>query len=139
MNGKINLSAGFLTMGLFMAHGFLMIYLRDFAPGKEEWIQQYSFGEHFQSRLAHVHGNLFAFMNIMIGFLLVYFNTRLRNAKAISWLALVGILMPVGILANIYVGSPPFFVLIGAIAMTVSVLWLGVSFIKMKSDTSTMN
>ena len=36
MNGKNNIAIGFLIMGLFMAYGFLLIYLRDFAPGKAE-------------------------------------------------------------------------------------------------------
>jgi hypothetical protein len=60
-------------MGLFMAYGFLLIYLRDFAPGKEEWVNSYSIGKYFESRLAHVHGNLFAFQNIIIGFLFSLF------------------------------------------------------------------
>jgi hypothetical protein len=29
-------------MALFMAYGFLLIYLRDFAPGKEQWIADYT-------------------------------------------------------------------------------------------------
>ena len=132
MNGKHNIAIGFLTMGLFMAYGFLLIYLRDFAPGKEEWVNSYSFGKHFESRLAHVHGNLFAFLNILIGYLLIRFNDTLSNIKTISWLALTGLLMPIGILSEVYFGLPPVFVLIGAIAMTVSVVWLGISFWKMK-------
>ncbi len=134
MNGKHNIAIGFLTMGLFMAYGFLLIYLRDFAPGKEEWINSYSFGKHFETRLAHVHGNLFAFLNIVIGYLLIHFNTSLKNTKAISILGLVGILMPLGILAEVYLGFPPIFVLIGAIAMTISVIWLGVAFFKLKLE-----
>jgi hypothetical protein len=90
MNGKNNIAIGFLTMGLFMAYGFLLIYLRDFAPGKEEWVNSYSIGKHFESRLAHVHGNLFAFLNILIGYLLLHFRDKLQNVKAISWLALTG-------------------------------------------------
>ena len=133
MVGKNNLAAGFLFMGLFMAYGFLLIYLRDFAPGKEEWIAQYSQGKHFESRLAHVHGNLFAFLNIVIGYLLVHFNDRLGNLKLISWLTLLGILMPLGILAEIYFGASPIFVLLGAISMTIAVIWLGVAFTKMKA------
>ncbi|CAG0986689.1 hypothetical protein FLAV_02077 [Flavobacteriales bacterium] len=132
MNGKNNIAIGFLTMGLFMAYGFLLIYLRDFAPGKEEWINSYSIGKHFESRLAHVHGNLFAFLNIVVGYLLLQFSDRLKNVKTISYLALTGLLMPMGILAEIYLGAPPVFVLIGAIAMTVSVIWLGFSFIILK-------
>ena len=132
MNGKNNIAIGFLTMGLFMAYGFLLIYLRDFAPGKEEWVNSYSIGKHFETRLAHVHGNLFALLNILLGYLLLHFREQLNNVKAISWLALTGLLMPLGILAEVYLGLPPIFVLIGAIAMTSAVVWLGVSFLKMK-------
>jgi hypothetical protein len=132
MNGKNNIAIGFLTMVFFMAYGFLLIYLRDFAPGKEEWINAYSIGKHFESRLAHVHGNLFALLNILVGYLLLHFNNKLRNVKAISWLALAGLLMPIGILTEVYFGLPPALVLIGAIAMTASVIWLGFSFINLK-------
>ncbi len=135
MNGKNNIAIGFLTMGFFMAFGFLLIYLRDFAPGKEEWINSYSNGKHFETRLAHVHGNLFAFLNILIGYLLLRFSDKLKNVKVISWLALTGLLMPLGILSEVYFGIPPILVLIGAIAMTVSVIWLGFSFLKMKQVT----
>lgn len=134
--GKNNIAIGFLTMSLFMAYGFLLIYLRDFAPGKEAWVDSYSSGKHFESRLAHVHGNLFAFLNILIGYLLLHFESQLKNVKTISWLALTGLLMPIGILAELYFGAPPVFVLIGAMAMTASVLWLGVSFFKMKTSTT---
>ena len=133
MNGKNNIAIGFLTMGLFMAYGFLLIYLRDFAPGKEEWINSYSIGKQFESRLAHVHGNLFAFLNILIGYLLLHFRDKLQNVKIISWLGLIGLFMPLGILAEIYLGMSPIFVLLGAIAMTTSVIWLGVAFFKMNS------
>jgi hypothetical protein len=68
-------------MGFFMAYGFLLIYLRDFAPGKEEWANSYSIGKHFETRLAHVHGNLFAFLNILIGYLLLRFSDKLKNVK----------------------------------------------------------
>lgn len=132
MNGKNNIAIGFLIIGFFMAYGFLLIYLRDFAPGKEEWINSYSMGKHFETRLAHVHGNLFAFLNILIGYLLLRFSAQLKNAKTISWLALIGLLMPLGILSEVYFGVPPILVLIGAITMTASVVWLGIAFLKMK-------
>jgi hypothetical protein len=132
MNGKYNIAIGFLTMGFFMAYGFLLIYLRDFAPGKEDWANSYSIGKHFESRLAHVHGNLFAFLNILIGYLLIHFRERLKNVKVISRMALTGLLMPIGILTEVYFGMPPALVLIGALAMTLSVIWLGISFFKLK-------
>lgn len=132
MNGKNNIAIGFLIMGLFMAYGFILIYLRDFAEDKEAWVNSYSMGKHFESRLAHVHGNLFAFLNILIGYLLIHFRDKLKNVKAISWLALTGLLMPIGILTEVYFGLPPALVLIGAIAMTASVIWLGFSFLNLK-------
>lgn len=132
MNGKNNLAIGFITMGFFMAYGFLLIYLRDFAPNATEWANSYSTGKHFEARLAHVHGNLFALLNVVIGFLLLHFGTRLKHTASISWLALSGILMPLGILSEIYLGLPPVLVLIGAITMTVSVFWLGKEFYQIK-------
>lgn len=135
MNGKNNIAIGFLTMGFFMAYGFLLIYLRDFAPGKEDWVNTYSLGKHFETRLAHVHGNLFAFLNILIGYLLLHYHVQLKNTKIISWLALTGLLMPIGILTEVYFGLPPALVLIGAIAMTTSVVWLGISFLRMETLT----
>ena len=133
MNGKNNIAIGFFTMAFFMLYGFLLIYLRDFAPDKAAWIAEYTTGKHFESRLAHVHGNLFAFVNIVIGFLLVHFKNQLKNIKQISWLALIGILMPLGILAELYLGAPPIFVLIGAFSIIIAVVWLGISFYKMKT------
>ena len=133
MKGKNNIAIGFLTMGFFMAYGFLLIYLRDFAPGKEEWVNSYSFGKHFETRLAHVHGNLFAFLNILIGYLLIRFGDRLKHVATISWLALIGLLMPLGILSEVYFGLPPILVLVGAIAMTISVVWMGIAFLKLKT------
>lgn len=134
MNGKNNISIGFLVMGIFMAYGFVLIYLRDFAPGKEEWINSSLNGKHFESKLAHVHGNLFAFLNIMIGFLLLQFKNKLSNSKTISWLGLIGLLMPIGILSEVLFGVPPVLVLVGAISMILSVIWLGISFYKMNTE-----
>jgi hypothetical protein len=132
MYGKNNIAVGLLVMGGFMLYGFLLIYLRDFAPDKQAWVDTYSTGKHFESRLAHVHGNLFAVLNVIIGYLLLHFHGKLNHAKAISWLAMAGMLMPIGILAEVYFGVPPALVLVGAIAMTASVVWLGISFYTMK-------
>ena len=132
MKGKNNIATGFFIMGLFMLYGFLLIYLRDFAPDKEAWIDSYIRGKHFESRLAHVHGNLFALLNVVIGYLLLQFENKIKNVNLISWLALIGILMPLGIVAEVYFGAPPFLVLIGAISMTASVFVLAFSFFRYK-------
>jgi hypothetical protein len=71
MSGKQNIAAGFLFLAGFMIYRFILIYLRDFALGKEAWIAKYAVGKHFESRLAHVHANLLAFINIVTGYLLV--------------------------------------------------------------------
>lgn len=126
-HGKINISAGLLFMAGFMVFGFVLIYLRDFAPGKEQWIADYTIGKHFESRLAHVHGNLFAFLNIVVGYLLFRLPFQKLTIKWVSWLALAGMLMPVGILAEVLLGAPPIFVLIGATSMIASVAWLGIA------------
>lgn len=34
-HGKINIVTGLLFLAAFMLYGFVLIYLRDFAPGKE--------------------------------------------------------------------------------------------------------
>ncbi len=131
--GKANIAAGLLFTAGFMVFGFVLIYLRDFAPGKEEWIAEYAVGKHFESRLAHVHGNLFAFLNIVVGYLLLQLPLHRETAKWVSWLALSGMLMPVGILAEVLLGAPPLFVLIGATSMVVAIAWLGVAVARMAS------
>jgi hypothetical protein len=130
--GKINISTGLLVLASFMAYGFLLIYLRDFAPGKEEWITNSHKGTHFEARLAHVHGNLFAFLNIILGYLLMRLNINEKSKKWISILLLVAILMPLGIVAELVLGAPPIFVLIGAIAAVVAVAWFGISLLRNK-------
>ncbi|MCW8957199.1 MAG: hypothetical protein OQL09_09975 [Gammaproteobacteria bacterium] len=115
-----------------MIYGFIMIYLRDFAPGKEQWIAEYGIGKHFESRLAHVHGGLFAFINIVVGYLLLRLPVGEMSAKGISWLTLVGMLMPLGILAEIVLGVPPVLVLLGGIAMVVAMIWFGLAAMRLE-------
>ena len=70
--GRKNLIAGFWAMATFMFLGFILVYLRDFAPEAAEWAAQYATGKHFETRLAHVHGTLFGFLNVVIGYLLLF-------------------------------------------------------------------
>ncbi len=125
--GKWNIVADLLFLAGFMAYGFILISSRDFAPDKAEWIAAYSAGQHFEARLAHVHGNLFAFLNVAIGYLLMRLTIAPRPARWIFWLSLVGMMMPVGILAELLLGAPPLFVLLGGIPMIVAIAWLGVA------------
>ena len=132
MHGKNNIAAGFLFLAAFMVYGFVLIYLRDFAPGKEAWIAQYSMGKHFESRLAHVHGNLFAFINIVVGYLLLRLPLGATAARGISWLTLAGMLMPLGIVAELLFGAPPALVLVGGVSMVAAMLWFGVAALGMR-------
>jgi len=128
--GKVNISTGLLVLGTFMAYGFGLIYMRDFAPDKLEWITNSHTGTHFEARLAHVHGNLFALLNIILGYLLLNLKVRETAKKWISILLLVAFLMPLGIVAEFTLGVPPIFVLIGAIAAVVAVTWFGIELFK---------
>lgn len=134
--GKHNIAYGLLFLAAFMAYGFLLIYLRDFAPGKEQWIADYGIGTHFEARLAHVHGNLFALLNVLVGYLLLKLPISQVSAKWVSWLSLAGMLMPVGIVAEIVLGAPPVFVLIGAASMVLAMAWLGLAVLRMKSSAA---
>jgi hypothetical protein len=131
--GRLNVSAGLLFMAGFMVYGFVLIYLRDFAPGREAWIANYGLGKHFEARLAHVHGNLFAFLNIVVGYLLMQLPVRPTTATWVSRLALVGMLMPIGILAELLLGAPPLFVLLGAVSMVGAVGTLGLAVARLKA------
>ncbi|MGE0467731.1 MAG: hypothetical protein AB7P44_14985 [Steroidobacteraceae bacterium] len=133
MQGRKNIAAGFMFLAAFMLYGFVLIYLRDFAPGKEAWIADYAVGKHFESRLAHVHGNLFAFINVVVGYLLLRLPVRALAARAISWLALAGMLMPIGILSEVIFGIPPLLVIIGGVAMVAAMAWLGIMVLQLQS------
>ncbi|GKY88265.1 hypothetical protein STA1M1_21340 [Sinisalibacter aestuarii] len=119
------MAGGLLFLAAFMAYGFILIWLRDFAPGKEQWVADYAIGEHFEARLAHVHGNLFALLNVLIGYLVWKLPIDPISAKWVSWLAFGGMLMPVGILAELLFGAPPYLVLVGAVMIVVAMAWLG--------------
>ena len=135
--GRFNVGVGLLVMSGFMLYGFLLIYLRDFAPGKEEWIAGYSVGKHFEARLAHVHGNLFALLNVALGFVLARLGGASNRSRTIAAsLGLIGLLMPVGILAEVYFGFSPILVLLGAFSMTSAVAFTGVLSLRHWTDTA---
>jgi hypothetical protein len=133
MNGKKNIAIGFLTKGLFMAYAFLLKYIKDFATSKEEWANSCSIGKHVEMRIAQVSGNPFNFLTHLMGYLVSPVTHRLRNVNTISWLALIGLLMPIGLVTAVDFGLPPALVLIGAMAMTRSVVWLGFALLRMNN------
>jgi hypothetical protein len=124
--GKKNIVVGLLFLAAFMLYSFVLIYLRDFSPGKEQWIANYAVGKHFESRLAHVHGNLFALINIAIGLVLHHYPVPEATGRQISWLGLAGLLMPIGIMSEVLFGLPPILVIVGGISMVICMAWLGI-------------
>ncbi len=125
--GRTNIWVGLTVLAFFMAYGFLLIWLRDFAPDKEAWIASYSTGAHFESRLAHVHGNLFALTNVLFGYLMLKLPVTGPLARPASWLALGGLLMPIGILGEVYLGLSPVFVLAGAASIIAATILLAIA------------
>ncbi len=136
--GRYNVGLGLLVMAGFMLYGFLLVYLRDFAPGREAWVASYSMGRHFEARLAHVHGALFSLLNLALGFVLARLGTAADRARqAAAGLGLAGLLMPAGILGEVYLGLPPVLVLLGALAMTAAAGLTGVLALRHWSDGRT--
>jgi len=129
-SGRWNLSAGLLGLALFMVYGFILIYLRDFAPGAEQWAADYGIGKHFEARLAHVHGALFSLLNLAMGLVISRLNVGERSRAGIAGLALAGLLMPLGIVAELLLGAPPYMVLVGALAILGAFGWAGVAALK---------
>ena len=130
--GKWNVGIGLSVMAGFMVYGFFLIYMRDFHPNKEAWIAASHIGAHFESRLAHVHGNLFSVLNIIFGYLLLTLPIAPNYAKWVSRLALSGLLMPLGIMAEVYLGLPYYLVLVGAISMVSATVLLAIGVLTIK-------
>ncbi len=130
--GKRNIGIGLIAMAGFMVYGFVLIYLRDFAPDKEAWIASSHLGRHFEARLAHVHGNLFSILNIVFGYMLLKLPVGRTIARWVSWLAIAGLLMPLGIFGELYLGLPFYPVLAGALCIVTATLLLATGVLRMR-------
>lgn len=124
--GLVNIRTGLWVMSGFMLYGFYLIYARDFAPDKAEWIAGSNVNPHFEARLAHVHGNLFSLLNIVFGLVLMNVKMPQNLAKWASWAALGGLLMPLGILGELYLGLPPYLVMLGAVSIVIATILLAI-------------
>ncbi len=124
--GRYNVGVRLLVMDGFMLSGFVLIDLRDFAPDRAAWVASDSIGKQFEARLAHVHGALFSLLNLALGFVLARLTTGSDRARTVpASLVIAGLLMPAGILGEVYLGPSPVFVLLGAVAMMASVAMSG--------------
>ena len=129
-SGRWNLSVGLLGLAAFMVYGFILIYLRDFAPGHEQWAADYGIGKHFEARLAHVHGALFSLLNLVMGIVIPRLHVGEGSRAGIAGLTLAGLLMPLGIVAELLLGAPPYLVLLGALSILAAFSWAGVAALK---------
>ncbi len=125
--GRWNLSVGLTGLTLFMVYGFVLIYMRDFAPDHEQWAADYGNGTHFEARLAHVHGALFSLLNVLMGMVLSHLKVADKQRAWIGGLTLAGLLMPLGIVAEFTLGAPPVLVLVGAVCIMVAFGWASVA------------
>ena len=112
-------------MSLFVVLGFVLVDLRDFAPGKEAWIADSVVGKHFETRLAHAHGNLLPLINVAMGLVLPALTIGDATKRALAWITLGELLMPLGILGEVVRGTSPVVVLAGGAMMFVAVTWAG--------------
>ncbi len=133
MEGRKNVGWGFVFLGLFMAIGFFLGYMHDLAPQRAQWIADFASGPHFEARVAHAHGGLFGLINVAVGLVLLKLPIPQPRARRISWLALAGLLMPVGVLLHVLLAVPPALVLIGGLCLIAATLWLGLEALRIKS------
>ncbi|MDF1856504.1 hypothetical protein [Pseudooceanicola sp.] len=118
--GESDISAGLLFLTLFMLYGFFLIYGRDFSLEKKPWIAGHGVGTHFESRLSHAHGNLFALLNIGVGLVLSRMSLPSAATYWISGLALAGMFMPLGILAEVLFGASSIVVIGSGLSMSLA-------------------
>lgn len=135
MEGKKNVAWGFLFLGLFMAAGFVLGYMHDLSPQREQWIEQYGIGLRFEARMAHAHGALFGLINVAVGLTLLALPLPSTRARWISRLALAGLLMPIGILLHALFAVPPVLVLVGGVSIIVAALWLAREALRVRGAT----
>jgi len=126
-SGRFNVAVGMLTLAAFAAYGFVLIYLRDFHPDKAAWIAASNNGAHFEAKLAHVHGNLLALLNVVTGFVLAKGVGHDALRKAAAAFSLVGLVMPVGILGEVLLSTSPIPVLIGAFSAVIGMVLTGLA------------
>jgi len=129
-SGRWNLAIGLLGIASFMVYGFVLIYLRDFAPDAAQWAADYGIGKHFEARLAHVHGALFSVLNVVMGLVVGKLAVSEGQRAGIAGLTIAGLLMPLGIVAELLLGAPPIFVVIGGLAILAAFTWAGVAALK---------
>ncbi len=129
-SGRWNLAIGLLGIASFMVYGFVLIYLRDFAPDAAQWAADYGIGKHFEARLAHVHGALFSVLNVVTGLVVGKLAVSEGQRAGIAGLTIAGLLMPLGIVAELLLGAPPILVVVGGLAILAAFTWAGVAALK---------
>lgn len=129
MTGKKNMVFGFfyfvLTLGLGM-------YLSNKMGSGPEWLAS---SQHKALKAAHVHGNVEALLNVIIGYLLCRLTLDSWIAKAASALLIIGAVFHSGMLYLGGLGAGFAFSLapVGAIALVISMFLMGLGVFKLKN------
>jgi len=125
-NGKVSILGGIIGLVLFMLSGYIFVYIHDFPTGESfrNWLGDEGYE---LLKIAHAHGNLFSILNILIGILLNRFQLDEKSSRWITVLGLLGLLMPAGIMARVFLGAPAVFILLGEIGIITAFVWLGLA------------
>lgn len=91
---------------------------------------------HFEGRLTRAHGNLFSLLRFVFGALTPWVLGLQRRARWISFLALAGLLMPIGILSEIYFGLSSVLVVVGTVSILVTTAVFALELDRMVVDGS---
>lgn len=137
MIGKKNMVFGFFYLVLTMGLGMYLAYKLGSGP---EWL---SSSQKKALHMAHVHGNVEATLNVIIGYILANFRYRLSLnewfAKTVSVILIIGAVFHSGMLYLGGLGLSFAFNLapIGAIALIISMLLMGIGVLKLKYAENT--
>ena len=129
MTGKKNMVFGFFYFVLTLALG---MYLANKLGSGPEWLAS---SQRKALHAAHAHGNLEALLNVITGYLLCRLSLDAWLAKTVSVILIIGAVFHSGMLYLGGLGAGFAFSLapIGAIALVISMLLMGIGVLKLKS------
>jgi len=81
---------------------------------------------HFEARLSLAHGNLFALPNIVFGLVVLNLKMPETLAKWVSCFTLAELQMPFGMRSELYLGLPPYMVVVGGTYIFIATVLLAV-------------
>lgn len=124
---NISISAILSFLVVLLAFGVLCIFLRDLAPGKAQRSTGNALSKRLESRLTHIPRTPSTLTHLVVGFLHRRLSLRADSRRQTSGLVLAGMLLSLGLGAEILIGVPPLFVLICGVSPMLVVEWPAVT------------